>query len=223
MSRHDSTGVLWIHAARPALTPHVAWALACAGMTLPDGTRPAASIWRARPDDATRVCAEIEWRGPAGAAARLVGDLARWPDLTFEITEDPAADIPGDQGQRHCHVPALGTWSGVTDAAGDIQIGEQRLRAIMAAHRGDAPGMARALDAELGTAWDAALEPLRPGTSGFEAWEPVAAVSDSGSLDDAHPDASTALPQGEPGEGAAGDGEGIICDVMELLPRRAVM
>lgn len=223
MSRHDSTGVLWIHAARPALTPHVAWALARAGMTLPDGTRPAASIWRTRPDDATRVCVEIEWRGPAGAAARLVGDLARWPDLTFEITEDPTVDIPGAQGQRHCHVPALGTWSGVTDAAGDIQIGEQRLRAIMAAHRGDAPGMARALDAELGTAWDAALEPLRPGTSGFEAWEPVAGGSGSGSLDDAHPDTSSALPQGEMGEGAAGDGEGIICDVMELLPRRAVM
>ena len=187
MSRHDSTGVLWIHAARPALTPHVAWALARAGIMLPDGTRPAASMWRARPEDATRVCAELDWRGPAGAAARLVGDLSRWPDLVFEVTEDPDAAIPGAQGERHCHVPALGTWSGVTDAA----------------------GMARALDAELGTAWDTALEPLRPGTAGFEPWETELP-------DDAHPDPGAPDLNEEPREDVA-------CDVVELLPRRAVM
>ncbi len=232
MSRHDSTGVLWIHAARPALTPHVAWALARAGLTLPDGTRPAASMWHARPEDDTRVCAEIEWRGPAGAAARLVGDLARWPDLVFEITEDPAADVPGAQGERHCHVPALGTWSGVTDAAGDIQIGEQRLRAIMAAHRGDAAGMASALDAELGTAWDAALEPLRPGTAGFEPWDAAGFGQGTPMLDDANPDPSAASAditgaQGTVDDGAvqsaAGEYEGTACDVVELLSRRAVM
>lgn len=217
MSRHDSTGVLWIHAARPALTPHVAWAIARAGIMLPDGTRPAASIWRTRPDDATRVCAELDWRGPAGAAARLVGDLARWPDLTFEITEDPDAAIPGAQGERHCHVPALGTWSGVTDAAGDIQIGEQRLRTIMAAHRGDAAGMARALDAELGTAWDAALEPLRPGTAGFEAWEAPGVGQGSPLLDDARVDPSAPSPD------EADAHEDTACDVVELLTRRAVM
>ncbi|MFO6505401.1 DUF3145 family protein [Corynebacterium freneyi] len=217
MSRHDSTGVLWIHAARPALTPHVAWAIARAGITLPDGTRPAASIWRTRPDDATRVCAELDWRGPAGAAARLVGDLARWPDLTFEITEDPDSSIPGAQGERHCHVPALGTWSGTTDAAGDIQVGEQRLRAIMAAHRGDAAGMARALDAELGTAWDTALEPLRPGTAGFEAWEAPTVGQGSPLLDDAHPNATAQNPDD------ADARENTACDVVELLTRRAVM
>lgn len=217
MSRHDSTGVLWIHAARPALTPHVAWAIARAGIMLPDGTRPAASIWRTRPDDATRVCAELDWRGPAGAAARLVGDLARWPDLTFEITEDPDPSIPGAQGERHCHVPALGTWSGVTDAAGDIQIGEQRLRTIMAAHRGDAAGMARALDAELGTAWDAALEPLRPGTAGFEAWEAPGVGQGSPLLDDARVDPSAPSPD------EADAHEDTACDVVELLTRRAVM
>ncbi|WP_295626806.1 DUF3145 family protein [uncultured Corynebacterium sp.] len=220
MYRHDSTGVLWIHTARPALTPHVAWALARAGMTLPDGTRPTASLWRARPDDDTRLCAEMEWRGPAGAAARLVDDLSRWPDLTFEVTEDPDAAIPGAQGERHCHVPALGTWSGVTDAAGDVQIGEQRLRAIMAAHRGDAAGLARALDAELGTAWDAALEPLRPGTAGFEPWEPAGAVPEGNVLDDApvSPDApdTTTGPAG-------GEAEPVACDVVELPARRAVM
>lgn len=221
MYRHDSSGVLWIHAARPALTPHVAWALARAGMTLPDGTRPAASMWHARPEDPSRVCAEIEWRGPVGAAASLVGDLERWPDLTFEVTEDPDTSIPGAQGQRHCHVPALGTWSGVTDSAGDVQIGEQRLRAIMAAHRGDASGLSGALDSELGTAWDAALEPLRPGTAGFGPWETSGAeLCDEALLDDAHLD--PARPARATGP-APMEAEPVACEVVELLPRRAVM
>ena len=88
----------------------------------------------------------------------------------------------------------MGTWSGTTDAAGDIQVGEQRLRAIMAAHRGDAAGMARALDAELGTAWDTALEPLRPGTAGFEAWEAPTVGQGLPLLDDAHPNATAQNP-----------------------------
>lgn len=210
MYRHHSAGVLWIHSARAALIPHVEWAIARAGMTLPDGTRPGRSTWRSRPDDDSRMCAELEWRGPAGAAGRLVADLCRWPDLTFEVTEDAAfADAPDQptHGERHCHVPALGTWSGVTDAIGDVQVGEQRLRAIMAAHRGDAAGLARAIDDELGTAWDAALEPLRPGTAGHEPFVPAT---------DSLADAPAPPPADAPGDA-------VDCDVVDFLSRRAVM
>lgn len=200
MYRHQSAGVLWIHSARAALVPHVEWAIARAGLTLPDGTRPGRSSWRARPDDDSRMCAEVEWRGPAGAAARLASDLARWPDLTFEVTEDPADGTPN--GERHCHVPSLGTWSGVTDGIGDVQVGEQRLRAIMAAHPGDAAGLARALDAELGTAWDAALEPLRPGTAGHEPWSAADPLADAGATP------GERLPGGAGGATGAGMGAG---------------
>ena len=45
-------------------------------------------------------------------------------------------------------------------AAGDIQLGEDRIRAIMAAAR--APeALAHALDKAMGTAWDGELEPYR--------------------------------------------------------------
>ena len=58
------------------------------------------------------------------------------------------------------YVPGRGLFRAAIGAAGDIQLGEDRLRAIMAAAR--APeALAHALDKAMGTAWDAELEPYR--------------------------------------------------------------
>jgi hypothetical protein len=53
-------------------------------------------------------------------------------------------------------------------AAGDVQLGEDRLRALMAVARGP-EALAHALDKALGTAWDDDLEPYRHASEGAPA------------------------------------------------------
>jgi hypothetical protein len=77
--------------------------------------------------------------------------------IRFEVTEEPS---PGADGERFMYVPGRGLFRASVGAAGDIQLGEDRLRSIMAGAR--APeALAHALDKALGTAWDAELEPYR--------------------------------------------------------------
>ena len=76
--------------------------------------------------------------------------------IRFEVTEEPSA---GADGERFMHVPGRGLFRAAVGAAGDIQLGEDRLRSIMASVRPEA--LAHALDKALGTAWDAELEPYR--------------------------------------------------------------
>jgi hypothetical protein len=76
--------------------------------------------------------------------------------LRFEVTEEPS---PGVDGERFCHTPSLGLWRGRTSANGDIVVGEDQLRALVVdTPGGQVPGRLQAL---LGSAWDAALEPFR--------------------------------------------------------------
>lgn len=156
-------GVLWVHSASAALIPHVLWAMARAGLAPADGARPGPRLFARRPGEPARCCAEIAVTGPAGAADALADDLARWPDLVFEIAVDPAGALPGRRIQAH---PELGTWAGDVDAAGNIVLGENLLRAILARAGGDGAAIAEAVDRALGGPWDRLLEPLRPGTAG---------------------------------------------------------
>ncbi|MBV7295799.1 DUF3145 domain-containing protein [Corynebacterium sp. TAE3-ERU12] len=156
-------GVVWIHSATPALAPHLAWAMTTAGMSLDSGARPSSRCFMTRIDDPSRICAEMTWRGPATAPNELADALSRWPDLVFEIAADARSGRPG---QRICHHPDLGTFAADTDSAGNIQINENRIRAIMA-RCGQRPMQLRAELAEaIGQPWDELLEPLRPGTAG---------------------------------------------------------
>ena len=63
-------------------------------------------------------------------------------------------------GQRFIYVPGRGLIAAATSANGDIVLGEDRLRALVASARGP-EGLAHALDRAMGTAWDAELEPYR--------------------------------------------------------------
>jgi hypothetical protein len=63
-------------------------------------------------------------------------------------------------GQRFMYVPGRGLFAAATSANGDIVLGEDRLRALVATARGP-EGLAHALDRAMGTAWDAELEPYR--------------------------------------------------------------
>jgi hypothetical protein len=76
--------------------------------------------------------------------------------LRFEVTEEPSAGV---DGERFCHVPTLGLWSGRTSANGDIVVAEDRLRALLA--EVPASRLAGRVRELLGSEWDDALEPFR--------------------------------------------------------------
>lgn len=154
-----TSGVVYIHASPAAVCPHVEWALSSTLGTLSDPVR---LNWTPQPAMPGQLRAVINWVGPVGTGARLANALRAWSVLRFEVTEDPS---PGVDGHRFSHTPQLGLWSGAMSANGDVMVGENRLRAMMAA---GADALAAELDSALGTAWDEALESYRYGGDGAD-------------------------------------------------------
>lgn len=151
-----TTGVVYIHASPAAVCPHVEWALSS---TL---NARASLKWTPQPAMPGQLRAVTNWIGPVGTGAALANALRSWSVLRFEVTEDPSSGV---DGQRFCHTPQLGLWSGGMSANGDTIVGEMRLRALMA---GGADMLAAELDTVLGSAWDDALEAYRDGGDGAE-------------------------------------------------------
>ena len=152
-------GVVFIHSCPRAVSPHLEWALAAVfGRTV-------GIDWADQPIAPGTVRAELIWGGPQGTGARIASALQSFRQVRHEVTEDPSAGV---DGQRFCHTPQLGLWSGSMSANGDTMVGEMRLRDLMAA---GADTLAAELDSVLGTAWDDALEPYRDGgDSGEVSW-----------------------------------------------------
>jgi hypothetical protein len=142
---------VYVHSTPLAVCPHVEWAIA---RVL---TAPVTLHWTAQPVDPSGRRTECTWTGRAGTGAELAAALRQWPMIRFEITEEPS---PGLDGERFMYVPGRGLFRASAGAAGDIQLGEDRLRSIMATARGP-EALAHALDKAIGTAWDADLEPYR--------------------------------------------------------------
>jgi hypothetical protein len=151
-------GVLYLHSCPPALTPHVEWAVA--GEL---GVR-AALAWVDQPAAPGALRAEVTWRGRAGTARRLAAALRGWSVLRYEVTEEPS---PGCDGERWSVTPALGVHRCTTSANGDLVVGEDRLRALLASATG--PQLSHGVDVLLGGAWDDELEPYRRGGDGAAA------------------------------------------------------
>ena len=189
-------GVLQIHSAPPALSPHVEWAVSGVlgvALTLP---------WVDQPASPGMLRAELSWQGRPGLSGALTSSLAGWNLLRFEVTEEAS---PGCDALRYSYTPTLGTFSAVTSASGDILVPEGRLRAAMTlaasaappgsggsgrptagtgasgdAHDGVGvlremhgprhPALGGALEAELalllGQPWDDELEPFRHAAAG---------------------------------------------------------
>lgn len=141
-------GVLHVHACAPALCPHVSWAV---GRVL--GVRMHLS-WTAQPVAPGSLRTECEWVGQPGTAGRLASALRGWPQLRFEATEEPSS---GCDGQRYSATPSLGLFGSPTSANGDVMVGEDRLRSLLASGTDPSAGLTRLL----GDAWDAELEPYR--------------------------------------------------------------
>jgi hypothetical protein len=115
-------GVLQVHSAPPALSPHIEWAVAgVLGMAL---TMP----WVDQPASPGALRTELTWQGRPGAAGAITSALASWNLLRFEVTEEAS---PGCDAVRYSCTPSLGTFSAVMSANGDVLIPEGRLRAAM--------------------------------------------------------------------------------------------
>lgn len=165
-------GVLYIHAAPAALCPHLEWAVS--GVFGDAATL----AWTPQPVLAGHFRAELSWQAPVGSAARLVSALRGWQRVRFEVTEEPTATT---EGERYAFTPDLGVFRAVMGLNGDVLVGEERLRTVLARARSavgpsDAPVMssgAAAADAAppidvvaeierlLGRPWDEELEPYR--------------------------------------------------------------
>src|SRR5580693_3961951 len=97
-------GVLHVHSAPPALSPHVEWA--AAGVL---GV-PVSMPWVGQPAAPGMVRAELDWQGQPGMAGEITSALAGWNRLRVEVTEDAS---PGCDAVRFSYTPALGVFSAV--------------------------------------------------------------------------------------------------------------
>ena len=123
-------GVLQIHSAPPALSPHVEWAVS--GVLGVATTLP----WVDQPASPGMLRAELNWQGRPGLSGALTSALAGWNLLRFEVTEEAS---PGCDAVRYSYTPSLGTFSAVTSGSGDILVPEGRLRAAMTLAASAAP------------------------------------------------------------------------------------
>lgn len=144
-------GVIFVHSAPAAICPHVEWAIS--GVL---GDRVSLS-WTAQPAAPGQLRAEASWRGEPGTGGRIASALRAWPMLRFEITEDASV---GSDGERVCHVPGRGLWRTAVSADGDVVIGEDQLRTLMA-RATSLEGLRHALSGAIGADVDAELEPYR--------------------------------------------------------------
>ncbi len=146
-------GVVYVHAAPPALCPHVEWAVGAAleaRVTLE---------WTPQPASPGALRAELSWQADAGSGARIASALRQWTQLRFEVTEEPS---PGAEGERWSWTPTLGLFHATTGVHGDIVVREDRLRATLARAATDpAADIMTEMQALLGKAWDDELETFR--------------------------------------------------------------
>lgn len=152
MAAHQTRGVGLIHSAPRALCPHLEWAV---GRVLGRGVN---FDWVDQPVLPGARRAEFFWEGPTGTGAAIASAMHGWEHLRFEVTEDPT---PRSDGGRWLHTPDLGIHFAQTDTAGNIVVGEDRIRYAMEIAAGDAAELQRELAVALGAAWDDELEVFR--------------------------------------------------------------
>ena len=155
-TRSQTRGVVFVHCCPSALAPHVEWALAG------ELGRPVRLEWTAQPVTPMHLRAEASWTGAPGMAAKLAASLRPWPMLVFEVTEEGTSS---SDGERLAYVPGRGFHRSMVSATGDILVGEERLRGLLARAR-TADDYAHGIAELLGASWDAELEPYRRGGDG---------------------------------------------------------
>jgi hypothetical protein len=155
-ARPATRGVVYLHCCPSALAPHVEWALA--GVL----ASPVRLEWTGQPAAPQHLRAEAEWTGAIGTAGKLAAALRAWPMLVFEVTENATSVT---DGERLAYVPGRGFHRRSMSASGDVVVGEERLRGLLARAR-TAEDYEHGLNELLGLSWDAELEPYRLGGDG---------------------------------------------------------
>jgi hypothetical protein len=89
-------GVLQVHSAPPALSPHIEWAVAGVFGV------PVSLHWIDQPAAPGAVRTELEWQGRPGLSGHLASALAGWDMLRFEVTEEAS---PGCDAVRYSCTP----------------------------------------------------------------------------------------------------------------------
>ena len=145
-------GVLYVHSSPRAVCPHVEWAV---GRAIGQAVNFA---WADQPVLRGSQRTDYYWEAAPGTGAAIASLLRGWEHLRFEVTEDPG---DGVDGSRWLHTPDLGIFHAQTDAAGNIVVPEDRIRAAMDAAGTSAIELHRELRLALGQAWDDELEPFR--------------------------------------------------------------
>lgn len=150
-------GVLHIHSAPRALTPHIEWA---AGGVL--GV-PCRLRWQEQHVGRALLRAETTWRGRPETGALLASALRGMHEVRFEITQHGTAT---SDGSRWCGTPDLGIHHAVIDHAGNTVLTEDHVRACMDRADGDPRDLRRQLGIALGEPWDDELEIYRHAAEG---------------------------------------------------------
>lgn len=152
MATPQARGVIYIHSAPRALCSHLEWAV---GRAL---GRAVNFEWAEQVVLPGARRAEFYWEGPAGTGAALATAMRGWEHLRFEVTEDPT---PRSDGGRWMHTPDLGIHYAQTDSAGNVVIGEDRIRYALEVAGADVRELQRELGVALGQAWDSELDTFR--------------------------------------------------------------
>lgn len=145
-------GVVFIHSAPKAMCTHIEWTL---------GTVLGATVhldWVDQPVLPGAMRTELSWVGNPGLSADITSRLRAYPNLRFEVTEEPST---GFDGQRYVSTPTLGLWQSPMGAFGEVHIPEEKLRHAVSDAVTKGESLLEAIDLVLGSAWDRELEPFR--------------------------------------------------------------
>lgn len=147
---HDKNlaGLVVIHSAPTALRQHIEWGLnSLLGV-------PQNIFWRDQPLAAGTARTSLEFRAPAGTAAKIATALKNWHYLRFEVSE---LGVHG--GEMFRGTPELGIHRATIDSVGTIVVSEDTIRQALT-HFDDLE-LRENLETSLGNEWELALEPFR--------------------------------------------------------------
>lgn len=150
-------GIVFIHSSPRAYCPHIEWALS--GLV---GERVTLE-WTPQPVAKGSVRAELSWAGPAGTAAAVASALRAFPDLRYEVTEEPTTST---EGERFSVTPTLGVYRAMIGLHGEVLLTEDRVRQAIVRSAVTGEPVEDELALLLGEPWDDELEAFRVATEG---------------------------------------------------------
>lgn len=159
-----SKGLVFIHQAPRALITHVEWTISgiCGN--------PVAMNWHNLPDPLKGFRSVASWQGPAESGVTLATSFMSLRQISFEVIQQ---DFLEATGYRWSFTPNLGMFSSAIDEAGNILVGENRIRAIVEECGSNGLKLQAELRRVLGQSFDDELELYRELIDGSEGHDGV--------------------------------------------------